>query len=206
VAEAFVQVTEDGSGKKLHHYDRVIGANTVLDGVVILGEQYLPTYVCATRGSVSSTATIDSHLIQIMAGPSLRVRIRRIEMYIGTLATTGALMPVELRRLTTAGTGGVGHGLNALDPADPAAGATAMTIPTAKGTEGVLIENAHPFMQQTIGASTPLPQSILVWDFDRPRAKPLIIAAGVTNGICVKNAAAVAAGTVFFTVTLDESF
>ena len=61
------------------------------------------------------------------------------------------------------------------------------------------------YMMQTVGASAQLNEPILVWDFDRPRSKPLIIAAGTTNGIAIKNVTAVAAGTVYFNVWLDET-
>jgi hypothetical protein len=56
-----------------------------------------------------------------------------------------------------------------------------------------------------LGASPSSTNPILVWDFDRPRSKPLIIAAGATNGIAVKNLNAIAAATVFINVWLDES-
>ena len=67
MAEAFVNVTE-GSGKKLHANDRSIGANTVLDEVMLLGENYLPSYLGVTSAASVSTATANSHLLQIMAG------------------------------------------------------------------------------------------------------------------------------------------
>ena len=204
MAESIVQVTE-GSGKKLQTFQRTIGANSVEDEVVLQGENYLASYIVATIGAPSSTATANSHLLQIMAGASLKVRIRRIEMHQSAMATAAALMQVSLYRLTTAGTGGTAHGVGALDSTDAAAGLSPMTLPTVKGTENVLLGNATPYMMQTLGASTPLANPVLVWDFDRPRSKPLIIAAGAANGIAVKNLTAVAAGTVFFMVWADES-
>jgi hypothetical protein len=204
MAEAFVNVTE-GSGKKLHANDRTIGANTVLDEVVILGENYLASYIANSSAGASSTATAASHLLQIMAGASLKVRIRRIEMYQIGPATTAVLMDTRLVRLTTAGTGGTVQTVNVMEPGDAAAGATAMSIPTVKGTEGATMLMSAVYMMQTIGASAQLNEPVLVWDFDRPRSKPLIIAAGATNGIAIKNVTAVAAGTVYFNVWLDET-
>ena len=203
MAESIVQVTE-GSGKKLHTFQRTIGANSVEDEVVLLGENYLASYIVAPAAFVS-TATANSHLLQIMAGASNRVRIRRIEIWQTGLATTVALMDTRIYRLTTAGTGGTAHTPNVLDPADGAAGFTAMTLPTVKGTEGVLFALSRPYMMQTLGASAQLNQPVLVWDFDRPRSKPLTIAAGTTNGIAIKNIDAVAAATVFINVWADES-
>lgn len=205
MAESFVNVTE-GSGKKLHTFNRTIGANDVHDEAVILGEQYLASYMATpnTLGGVT-TATANSHLFQIMAGSSLKVRIRRIELMQLAMATTVLMMETRLYRLSTAGTGGTAHTPAPLDPSDSASGATCMTLPTAKGTEGSIVAWGAPYMMQTLTASAERDQPIAVWDFDRPRSKPLIIAAGTANGIAVKNVTAVAAATILFNVWFDES-
>jgi hypothetical protein len=205
MAEAFVNVTE-GSGKKLHANDRTIGANTVLDEVVILGENYLASYIANSSAGASSTATAASHLFTLNAGASLKVRVRRIEMYQIGPATTAVLMDTRLLRTTTgAPTGGTVQNVNVMEPGDAAAGFTAMSLPTVKATEGATMLMAAVYMMQTIGASAQLNEPVLVWDFDRPRSKPLIIAAGTTNGIAIKNVTAVAAGTVYFNVWADET-
>jgi len=205
MAESLVQVTE-GSGKKLHTNSRVIGANTVEDEVMLLGENYLASYISNSAAGASSTATGASHLYTINAGASLKVRIRRIEMYQIGPATTAVLMDTRLLRTTTAApTGGTVQAVNVLEPGDAASGCTAMSLPTVKATEGATICMAAVYMMQTIAASAQQNEPILVWDFDRPRSKPLIIAAGTTNGICIKNVTAVAAGTVYFNVWLDET-
>jgi hypothetical protein len=202
MAESVVNVTE-GAGKKLHTFNRTIGVNSVEDEVVLFGENYLASYTVDT-GNVS-TATANSHILQIMAGASLKVRVRRIEVWQYALATAAALMDLRVYRLTTAGTGGTAFAAAPLDTTDAAAGAQPMLLPTVKGTEGILIVTGRPYMMQTIGASNQLSQPIAVWDFDRPRSKPLIIAAGVANGIAIKNVDAVAAGSIIVNVWLDES-
>lgn len=205
MAESFVNVTE-GSGKKLHTFNRTIGANSVEDEGVFLAENYLASYVISTPFAAAvSTATANSHLLQIMAGASLKVRIRRIEIWQNALATAVAIMDLRIYRLTTAGTGGGVAAVSPEDTADGGAGATAMVLPTAKGTEGVGLRAAAPTMVQTLAATAlPLPP-ILVWDFDRPRSKPLIIPAGAANGIAIKNITAVAAGAVYINVDIDET-
>lgn len=201
--EGIVQVTE-GTGKKLHTFQRVIGANTVEDEVVLYGEQYTATYI-AGMTPPASTATLASHLFQLMAGATLKVRVRRIEMHISTPATAAALADIQLLRLSTAGTGGTAANPVAFDSTDATAGATGMVLPTVKGTEGTLLIRAYPYMIQTIAASAGPTNPVLVWDFDRPRSKPLIIAAGAANGIAVKNAVAIAGATVLTLVWLDET-
>lgn len=204
MAESTVAVTE-GAGKKLHSFNRTIGANSVEDEVVLLGENYLASYMLTTQGTNVSTATANSHLLQIMAGASLKVRIRRIEMHQLAMATTVTVPIIQLFRLTTAGTGGTTLTPAALDPGDSASGATAMTLPSSKGTEGVQVGEGRPYLMQTLSASTPLVNPVWVMDFDRPRSKPLIISSGTANGIAVKIVTATAAATVAFNVWLDES-
>ena len=198
-----IQVTQ-GSGTRLATNSYTEGAVTVHDEKMILGENYLASYLLAPTAFVS-TATANSHLLQIMAGASLRVRIRRIEMHQTAVATTATLMDTRIYRLNTAGTGGTSHVPATLDTTDVASGATAMTLPTAKGTEAGLVFLSRPYMLQTISASTQFVNPILVWDFDRPRSKPLTISAGTSNGIAIKNIDAVAAGTLFFNVWFDET-
>jgi hypothetical protein len=204
MAESLVQVTE-GVGKKLHTFARTIGANTVEDEVVLLGENYLAGYTVSHANASALLTTANSHLLQIMAGASLKVRIRRIEMYQHGLATTASFTAMQLFRLTTAGTGGTAFTPAPLDPGDAASGATAMTLPAVKGTEAAAVAGGSAYLVQTAGASTAFPQPILVWDFDRPRTKPLIIAAGAANGIAVKNIGAIANASVSFMVWLDET-
>ena len=203
MAESIVQVTE-GSGKKLHTFNRTIGANSVEDEVVIPGENYLATYVVGSSLN-PSTATAASHLLQIMAGASLKVRIRRIEIWQSAVVTAAALLPILILRVTTAGTGGTAATPALLDTTDGASGATAMFLPTVKGTESTSIAAVWPYMIQTIGASMPFAGPVAVLDFDGLRGKPLVIAAGAANGIVLKNVNAVAAGSLAINVYFSES-
>lgn len=180
-------------------------SQTVQDEKAILGEPYLASYT-AGWATLASLATVNAHLLQIMAGASLKVRIRRVEVGLVGLATTAAIASLNIYRLTSAGTGGTAQTPSPLDPADSASGATVMSLPTAKGTEGVKIASAWPIIYQTVGASTisPVGGIVALWDFDRPRSKPLVIAAGAANGIAIKSEIAIAGASVAFNVWFDE--
>lgn len=198
---ANVQITQ-GAGTRMATSSYTEGGVTVHDEKVLLGETYLPTYTVCLLANIS-TATANSHLLQIMAGASNKVRVRRIEIYQSVMATTATILGLGIYRLSTAGTGGTAYGVNPLDPSDGAADATAMSLPTVKGTEGALLHLGGMLMMQTLGASTLLTLPGYVLDFDRRRSKPLMIAAGTANGIAVKNTAAIAGGSVNITVWLD---
>ena len=203
--ESIVAVTE-GAGKKLHTFSRTIGANTVEDEVVIVGEQYLASYAIAT-GSGIVTATAASHIFQLMAGGSLRVHLRRLLVYQVAAATAAGFYDFLILRLTTAGTGGTALTVNPMDPADAAAGCTAMTLPTAKGTEAAGVWRGSIYLTQTIGASLAGSVPALVADinFDQLRIKPPIIAAGAANGFCFKNTAAIAGASLVATAYVTEA-
>ena len=203
MAESIVQVTE-GSGKKLHTFQRTIGANNVEDEVVILGEHYLPTYT-ASPGA-QSTATAASHLLQVMAGASLNVYIRRITISQLGLATTAAIDELQLFRLTTAGTGGTATTPAPWNTADAASGATAMALPTVKGTEAARILSQGVMFIQTVPTGGPSTAPILAdWIFDGVHEESLRIAAGTANGIAIKNPTARAAATVLIVVKFVEA-
>jgi hypothetical protein len=203
VAESIVQINE-GTGKKLHTFQKTIGANIVEDEVVVLGENYLASYTVAPVANISTT-TVNSHLLQIMAGASLNVYVRRIEVFQSVLVTTAAYIGLAVYRLTTAGTGGTVYTPSKLDTADAASGATAMTLPTVKGTEGVAMWVGTVDLRQTAAASTQQQQPLVVIDFDRPRSKSLKIAAGTANGIALKNTTGNAGASLNFTFWLDEA-
>jgi hypothetical protein len=46
---------------------------------------------------------------------------------------------------------------------------------------------------------------MVAWDWTRPGIKPLLIAAGTSNGIAVKNISTQAAGSVFINVEFVET-
>ena len=201
MAESSVNVTE-GSGKRLHTYDRTISSTLIQEQFTLPGEYAYATYV-AYSGAVS-TASSASHVMQLMAGSSLNVRIRSIRIEQVANATSVTILGFDIYRLTTAGTGGTAITARPYDTADAAAGATGMTLPTVKGTEGVLLFGTAIVMRQAAAATGTQPEETYEWR-QSPNVKPLIIPAGTANGIAVKIASAVAAGTVLVTIEFVET-
>lgn len=187
-----------GSGANLHSVTTSIGGTTVHDQVVKPGEPYLASYVVGFANI--SIATSSAHVLQIMAGASLNVRIRKIFIVQDTLAGTAATAPFIIQRLTTAGTGGSTITARPLDLGDAGAGATAMTIPTAKGTESVFFHRWAMAMH----SAHPITAPPFSWE-QLPHQKPLIIPAGTSNGIAIKIGTGVASATVSGYVEFDES-
>jgi len=200
VAESIVQVTE-GSGKKLRTFQRVITPNTVEEEAMFLAEQNAPTYAWTTPG-LSLAAAGD--LMQIMAGASLNVYLRRILVYQHIAATTAAIAEFQLVRLTTAGTGGTAVNPLPLDSTDNAASSAGMTLPTARGTAGNRLWHGDAGLLQTMptsGASLLL----LDLDFDKLlRGKVPRIPAGVTNGLAFQLVSTHAGAQVIIAAYLAE--
>ena len=202
MAESSVNVTE-GSGKRLHTWDRTISSVLVQDQFTVPGEYPLPGYIVNPTASIS-VATANDHVLQLMAGSSLRVRIRRIRFEQSGNATTAAALPVSIYRLTTAGTGGTSVTPRPLDPADAAAGATAMTLPTAKGTEGVMLLRTIVLMRQGLATAGSTADDVWIWE-QHPGEPPIIIAAGTSNGIAIKSEGAVAGATCIPAIEFVET-
>jgi hypothetical protein len=197
VTESLISVPE-AAGKNLHSFQRSVASTAVEDQVVILGPPYLATYTVTAEGV--SVATSSDHLLEVMAGGSLHVRVERVE--IKQVANANALTMAKIRvyRLTSAGTGGSALTPAPHDAADGASGATAMTIPAANGTEGTLLHTIDLPLRVAIVASE-LPY---IWT-PPTGIKPWLIAAGVTNGLAFKIVTGVATTpTVTLNVTLTE--
>ena len=78
MSEGFVQVPESGT-KKLHADQKTIGANDVLDEYTLPGETFLATYNMTSDVVLLTTA--NSHPLQLMAGSTLNLYVRRIRIY-----------------------------------------------------------------------------------------------------------------------------
>lgn len=203
MGESFVNVTE-GSGKKLHTNLRTIGANDVHDEVVVSGLPYLATY--SLNIGFISIATLNDHIVQLMAGSSLVVYVHEIMLTQDSVATTAAFAAFRLLRLTTAGTGGTAGTPTPHDSTDAASGATGMTLPTAKGTEGTVFDTQSRYVTQTPGAAAMAGNLTYYWAAPPGGlVKPIRIPAGTANGIALKSLRAVSGCTVNGHVTFSEA-
>jgi hypothetical protein len=204
MAESTLAVTA-GSGSLLHVNTRTIAAQTNIEQYVQLAEPGNATYSIVT--AATSIATAASHTLQIMAGSTLPVYIRRIVVYQMGLATAAAIVNWDILRLTTAGTGGTSITPSLMDTQDSASGATAMTLPTVKGTEGVALWRASSSLTQTVATQAAGTENTKILDIDFDmlmRGKPPRIAAGTSNGICLKQVTGAAAATVYVVATISE--
>jgi hypothetical protein len=200
MAESIVNVTE-GSGKKLHTFNRTIGANSVEDEVVLFGLPYVASY--SVVGPAVSLAVAATHVLQLTAGASLNVVLHRFMVYQTALATAAALSTFRLMSITTAGTGGGATTPFRMDNSDAASGAAGMTVPTAKGTESRKFWEGSYMVTQTVPAAGG-PSLMFDVDFDKLGIKKPVIPAGTTNGVVFTNLTALAAATCSVTFWFSE--
>lgn len=203
MANTTVAVTA-GSGTLLRHNSRTISSNTVLEQHVQLADYHEATYNVVTAATAITTAA--SHTVQIMAGGTLPVYLRRIRVFQIVAVTTGVIVNWDVLRLTTAGTGGTAVTPSPLDSTDSASGCTAMTLPTAKGTESTVLYRASSQIIQTVGAIGPGQNPLLLdLNFDDLRIKVPRIAAGTSNGIALKQVTGASPATVYVVATVTEA-
>lgn len=196
----------DGAGRLLDSYQRSISSNTVEEQVVVVAPPYVPTYVVPVTTEIS-TATANSHLIQVMGSAANRLELVRLQVFQSTGATSSTLALLSLLRLTTAGTGGTAFTPNPINPVDAATTATAMTLPSAKGSEGVALWSGSMLMLTAAAVVTAgVDPCILDINWEQLRAKSPEIAAGLANGAALKLLTAVAVGKVLITLTFAERF
>lgn len=200
-----IQVTE-GSGKRLATGATYTeNSQTVRDEKAIFGEQYLASYAGVLSSSVS-LATANDHILQLMAGASLNVYVRRLIVYQSVLVTTAANLNFQFRRVTTAGTGGTAITPVPFDTADSASGATLMTLPTAKGTESSILSMFMAQLIQTVPTGGSGQNPVLIdksWDILRQKCPR--IPAGTANGLVLKNLAAAAGANVYAVIEFVEA-
>lgn len=191
---------DEGTTRKVRAFQRTDGSDTVEEWLYARSESIFDTYAITALAVAGATA--NSHLLQIMAGASLRVGIKRITINQVAAATAVANFPFDLYRLSTAGTGGSALTPAPLDPASAASGATAMTLASSKGTETTLLGRHRGAISTT--ATTVGLNPVLDLRFGDNGQKPLYIAAGASNGLCIKNTAADATATFDIYVELIE--
>lgn len=177
-----IEVTE-GSGKHIHTSSRSISGVTRQDQYVQQGESEYATYsVIASDISVATTA---DHVLQVMGDGTNYCRLRSVTIRQSTLAGSAGTLGIQLLRISTAGTGGTTVTPRGLDAADTYAGA-AMTLPTAKGTEGNVLQQ----WRLPVVAAQPMIYEC-GWEH-RLGAKPIIFGTSTANGIAFKVVAGIA--------------
>lgn len=182
-----MQITE-GSGKKLHTFDRVVGANTVHDEIVVVGAPYLAAY-----SVVANALTIagNDKLLVLFAGASEKLRVYRIRVQQAAIASAGDLLVFGISRTTSAGTGGTVLTPHPHETTD-AASASAISKPTGGAALGVEIGRRFAPLLSTYPMGT-FTEWVAV-----DGVKPIVIPAGTANGLAV-----VALGTPAGTPTVN---
>ena len=204
---SFIGVTP-GTGAKLATGPTYTeNSNVVQDEKVLHGEPYLATYnALSSTTSGLSTATVNTNLFQVMAGASLKVYLRSMRIYQLALATTATFgVAFDVVRVTSAGTGGSAITPAPLDTADAASGATAMSAVVTPGTLTTSVDSVVTYFLQVLPTAVTALPLMAQFNWETPRSKGLVIPAGTTNGIIVRNRAAVAGATVVIVVQFVEA-
>lgn len=184
--------------KNYDTFQRTISSVAKEDQIVLLGEPVLATYTFAAQAVATTTSA--SHLAFIQGDGTNYTRIHWFEIEQQALAGAAATAEIRVYRTTTAGTGGTTISCYPTDGSDtsPYAGG-AMTLPSSKGTEGVLLYQCRvPLVAaQPVGVPRRWQQS----NYE----KPWIIAPATTNGLVWKIVTGIATSTVNITIGFSVS-
>lgn len=194
MTESQIALTE-GSGKNLRTWQRTIGGTAREEQFFQYGEPTATTYtVIASALSVGSAG---GHLLQIMGDGTNYIRIERMEFRQGGFAGADSLALVQLKRLTTAGSGGTALNARAHDEADtdPYAG-DVRSSPTTKGTEGSTLWRSRFKLTDTIPEYEPA-----VYSRPLGNVKPYIAGPGTADGFVWVNETAIGTATMDLVVT-----
>ncbi len=186
MAGSHVQIT-NGTGPYLATGPNYTEASTsVQDQKVNIGLPYLAAYNVNNNATTVNAAAGGAHLIQLMAGASLNVYVKRLRVFqLGTTVSAAAILQMAIVRLVSAGSGSLAVTPSPLDPADPAAGATSILLPSTHGTEAAFVSFRVAPVWLTI--PTAANSSLMVeWYWGDDWFKCLKIAAGTANGIALK--------------------
>lgn len=194
---------DEGTTKNIATYSRTVDGATVHTQKVMLDEPGFDTYHISVTANVGITSA-NKHLLQIMAGGTNRVYVRRFQAWQNANATTTGKVQILVYRLTTAGTGGTSYTPAPVDPSSSASGATAMSEPSSKGTEGTLLDHFYGLIHTaitTVGLDNPCLERV----YDTGRARPIIISAGTSNGIAFKCTSSDATAGFVFSAIISEA-
>jgi hypothetical protein len=176
--------------KYLHTEQRTISSVAREDQYVQRGQPAYPTYV--VRASGISIATTADHILQIMADGTNYTRLLAYKITMtDDRPAADNVAQIGLHRLSTAGTGGGAVTPTPYDTADTYAGG-AMTLPTAKGTEGTLVH----YRYVNITTAFPSGNGVLAEWRVPEYGKPIIFGTGTGAGLAWKIISGVASCTI----------
>lgn len=183
--------------KYLDTMARSIGGTTVQHQGVFLAEPIEQTYTFTAQSVATTTSA--SHLAILQADGSNYLRINWFEVEQQTLAGAAAIAEIRVYRTTTAGTGGTSISCYPVDGADTSPyGGVGMTLPTGKGTEGVLLYQCRLPLLAAVPTATGV-SALRRWE-RHPYEKPWIAGTATTNGFAWKLITGIATSTVNITI------
>lgn len=179
-----------GTDAYLHSQQRTVGGTAVEEQVVRPSFPTDATY--SVLADDISTASPNSHLLQVMADGTNYCRLLRLTIVpTDDAPASDALFKFQVLRLTTAGTGGAAINDAPYDDGD-SYGGDMRSLPTAAGTEGQLLLKGYMSMD-----SAPAGRDNVAWVWEPSKwGKPITFGPDATDGIVVKVENAVASAAV----------
>lgn len=160
MADSFIQVAPDSTGKKLRTFERTISGGTAHDQYVLMAG--LPTYYIQTAARANTTSAVTFLDIFNASGSGQVIIIKKLFVQVHYAAVTGAVNLFSVNRTSTVGTGGTAITPRSADSADVAlhANVTARHASTGGATQ------TFTFFTVPLTAEETQPGSAFSWAFN----------------------------------------
>jgi hypothetical protein len=194
-SESVIQITDAAAATKyLHTQSRSYGGTTKEDQAFLKAQATRATYRAYASAVITTTSA--SHMIFIQADGTNYTFITGFWLAQTTLAGAVATANMQVVRTSTAGSGGSAITANPVDAADSAYAGTIQTLPSSKGTEGVVL------LGGPVGITATNPMTTVnqwAWRCDDDE-KAITIGTATTDGIAFKLVTGIATSKLDLTI------
>lgn len=191
MSDASIKILDgDGATEYLHTDEKSYGGTNKNDQYTLLADSRRVTYTAVMEAV--SCATSAAHVAILQADGTNYTKLWGIDIQQVGLPTA-ALANFQILRTTTAGSGGTSISAYPMDGADTSPyGGVIQTLPSSKGTEGVMLLKRRISMVAALPVSSDQSWS---WRADTNQ-KPITVGTANTGGVCLKIVTGIASLTV----------
>lgn len=157
MAESYIQLPADSTGKKLRTFERVVGGNTVHEQFTQIAEE--AAWLITTPAIAAASGRI--YLACLNTGAGQKIALRGLWIIRTNTAVTGAAMQFDLKRISAI-VGGTTVTPNLLDSTDPALTGFTCVHTATSATEGAVLFPFYGSSEESATAQVAMTNNMFV--------------------------------------------